>query len=99
MKLGTTKLINSQFSTIYEKLFVYFTNSYVLLGVFLYGISALVWVLAIARLPLSVAYPMVALGYVLVCISSAFLFHEGFNMYKFAGIILIIAGVLCISRS
>lgn len=99
MKLGTTKVDPSQLANHYQRLLVYFSNPYVIFGVFLYGLSALLWVLAIAKLPLSVAYPMVALGYVLVCIISVFVFNEGFNFFKFLGISLIIIGVIFISKS
>jgi len=77
----------------------YFTNVPVLSGLFLYGLSSLTWIFAVARVDLSKAYPMVAVGYVLVFLCSYFLFNEPVSVLKIAGLTTIVAGVIMISQS
>jgi multidrug transporter EmrE-like cation transporter len=62
-------------------------------------IAALAWMAALTRLELSRAYPFVALSFVLVPIGSALFFSEGLDIYKFAGMVLIVAGIVVGSQS
>ena len=75
-----------------------FTNIYTLLGLFLYFVSALFWIIALSRVELSYAYPMVSLGYILVLFLSSVLFKEVILPIHWIGIILIISGVVLITR-
>src|SRR5687767_9160537 len=52
------------------------TSPLVLLGLLLYGIGALAWIAVLSRVDLSVAYPFLALNFVLVTFSSQFLLGE-----------------------
>lgn len=76
-----------------------FMNPFVLGGFLLYGISSLVWMMIISRVPLSLAYPMISIGYVVVVVLSRVLFHEHVSAMRFAGTLVICAGVVLISRS
>lgn len=71
---------------------------YVWLGLALYGISALLWLLVLARAPLSVAYPMLSLGYVAVAILSRLLFAEPLTAAKLLGILLVCFGVALLAQ-
>ncbi|MEI2395819.1 SMR family transporter [Paenibacillus phytohabitans] len=99
MKLGTNRVGTLETISFIEKFLKYFSNIYVLLGLFLYGISALLWIVAISKIPLSVAYPMVGFSYVLVFAMSILFLNEQISMVKILGLILIIFGVITISRS
>lgn len=79
-------------------LYMLFLNPSVLSGMALYGLSALTWIYALTRVPLSVAYPMVSLGYILVIAVSYFLFQEPVGGWKIAGAAFIAVGVILISR-
>lgn len=63
----------------------------------LYAISILTWFLALKTMPLNVAYPMQALGYVVVVILSWIVFNEGLGPIQIAGLVVIIAGVFMLS--
>ena len=76
-----------------------FTLPNILLGLFLYGISAIFWIIALSKVELSVAYPMLSIGYILIMIISYFLLHEPISMYKIIGTLLIIVGILFISHN
>jgi undecaprenyl phosphate-alpha-L-ara4N flippase subunit ArnF len=68
-------------------------------GLASYGLSSICWLLALRKFPLSTAYPMVSLGYVLVMLISVWLFHETISMQKWLGAAVILAGVALIARS
>lgn len=69
-----------------------------LAGLAAYGFSMLCWVQALRHLPLNRAYPLLSLSYVLVWLAAVSLpvFHEPFSWQGLAGVILILAGLLCI---
>ncbi|WP_165842370.1 EamA family transporter [Paenibacillus xerothermodurans] len=71
----------------------------VVAGLASYGLSSVFWLLALRRFPLSTAYPMVSLSYILVMVLSFYLFQETISIQKWAGAVVICAGVLLIARS
>jgi multidrug transporter EmrE-like cation transporter len=97
IKYGTLDSPN-MIETLGDKLIYYFTNVYILFGLFVYIISAVLWIFVLSKLPLSIAYPMVSLGYVVVFIFSIFLFNEAINIYKVMGLLFIIMGVIILSQ-
>ncbi len=62
-------------------------------GIILYAISALFWLIVLSRVPLSVAYPMVAVGYVVVVLYSYFVFDEPVKWIAWVGLAFIVLGV------
>jgi undecaprenyl phosphate-alpha-L-ara4N flippase subunit ArnF len=68
-------------------------------GLASYGLSSVFWLLALRKFPLSTAYPMVSLGYVLVMIMSLWLFQETISMQKWLGAAVILGGVVLIARA
>ncbi|MFA4844559.1 MAG: EamA family transporter [Candidatus Margulisiibacteriota bacterium] len=74
-------------------------NPWVFFGFACFGLSSLFWLVVLSRLPLSLVYPMVSLGYVLVAILSLIFFKEQVSLIRWAGIVTIVVGVLLISRS
>ncbi len=56
--------------------------------------AALCWMLALAKLPLSQAYPFTAFAFVLVVFGGAWLFSEPLSTMKLIGVGLIVAGVV-----
>jgi drug/metabolite transporter (DMT)-like permease len=68
-------------------------------GLVLYGIGAMMMVLALQHGELSVLYPVISLSYVWVAILSVLIFHEHMNLFRLAGISVIILGVAILGRS
>lgn len=62
-------------------------------GIILYAVSALFWLVVLSRVPLSVAYPIVAVGYVVVVLYSRFVFNEPVKAVAWVGLALIVVGV------
>ena len=74
-------------------LMAYLTNVPLIAGYTLYGLSALLFTLALRDGELSRLYPVIALTYVWVTILSVPLLHETVNVYKVIGIVTIVIGV------
>ncbi len=64
-----------------------------------YGLSVIVWVIGLSRVPVSQAYPLLSLGYVLTALGAWALLGETLSVQRITGIAVIIAGVVLISRS
>jgi multidrug transporter EmrE-like cation transporter len=69
------------------------------LGMSCYAASLCVWLAALAKAPVSVAYPMLSLGYVVVAFASALWLGEALTPERLLGIALICGGVVLVSRS
>jgi multidrug transporter EmrE-like cation transporter len=68
-------------------------------GMFCYGTSLCVWLAALSRAPVSIAYPMLSVGYVVVAFASVLWLGETLSPAKIVGIALICMGVVLVSRS
>lgn len=68
-------------------------------GMLCYGTSVCVWLAALSKAPVSTAYPMLSLGYVVVATVSVLWLGELMTPSKVIGIALICAGVVLVSRS
>lgn len=71
----------------------------VFLGLCCFGLSAIVWLFVLSQVPLSTAYPFVALGIVITTSAGFFLFGEMMPTTKIFGICLIVGGVLAVATA
>jgi multidrug transporter EmrE-like cation transporter len=62
-------------------------------------VSLVVWVLGLSRVDVSIAYPMLSIGYVLNAVAAWYLFGESLTAQKLIGIAFIVAGVFLVARS
>ena len=74
-------------------------SPFVLGGLACYAVSVVVWILALSRVPVSVAYPMLSIGYIVNAAAAWFLFGESLGAQKLVGIGFIIVGVWLVARS
>ena len=65
-----------------------------ILGLALYGVSALFYIAAIRVIPVSMAFPSVSASYIIVSLGAHFLWSEAFGMTQVAGMLLIGGGIL-----
>jgi multidrug transporter EmrE-like cation transporter len=68
-------------------------------GMVCYAASLCVWLAALSKAPVSTAYPMLSLGYVVVAAVSVMWLGENMTLAKMFGIALICAGVVLVSRN
>jgi len=72
---------------------------FILGGMACYAISLVVWIMGLSRVPVSVAYPMLSIGYVLNAVAAWYLFGESLSAQKLIGIGFIVLGVVLVTRS
>ena len=64
-----------------------------------YGLSLIVWLVGLSRVPVSQAYPLLSLGYVINIGLAWWLLGEVPNVQRVAGIGIIVLGVVLVARS
>ena len=70
------------------------TNHYLITGILLYAVAAVLLIVALKRGELSVLYPLIATSYIWVSLMSPMFFPaDSMNAVKWAGIAFIIAGI------
>jgi multidrug transporter EmrE-like cation transporter len=72
---------------------------FIVFGFCCYFMSAGLYLVVISQVPLSYAYPLVSIGYVLVVIFAKTIFHEEVSIWRWMGVGLICCGVLLIAKS
>jgi drug/metabolite transporter (DMT)-like permease len=76
-----------------------FGNLKVLGGFAVYGLSSLFWIVVLSKVDLSLAYPMLALNYVLVPLTAWLFLGEQVPTLRWLGAGVVIIGVVIISRT
>lgn len=74
------------------------TQPYVLGGLVCYVLSVAIWIAALSRVDVSLAYPMLSLGYIVNALAAWALFGEALTPAKLAGILIILTGVVILAR-
>jgi drug/metabolite transporter (DMT)-like permease len=69
------------------------------LGLTLFGISALFWLVVLSRVDLSVAYPFVGLSYIIVVLFSRLFLHEQVSALRWLGVVVVAVGIAIIGFS
>lgn len=72
-------------------------NYWLAIGVGLYLLSSVFFVMGVAQGELTILYPMVSLGYIWTIVWARLFFREPFTMSKIAGLVMIIFGVALIN--
>ena len=73
-------------------------NPGILAGLLLYVVSVAVWIYVLSKVEVSVAYPLLSIGYVINLFMAALLFGELITINKLIGIFLIVLGVCVLTR-
>ncbi|MGH2753085.1 MAG: EamA family transporter [Actinomycetota bacterium] len=68
-------------------------------GLFLFGISALFWLVVLSRVPLSVAYPIVGISYILIVLFARVFLNEHVPTLRWAGVVVVAMGIAIIGLS
>jgi len=72
---------------------------HILAGLACYVVSVVVWVIGLSKVPVSIAYPMLSIGYVINAVAACYLLGEQLTPMRLAGIGVIIVGVFIVARS
>jgi multidrug transporter EmrE-like cation transporter len=68
-------------------------------GLACYVLSVVVWIVGLSRVDVSIAYPMLSLGYVVNAFAAWYLFGEVLSAQRLVGIGVILVGVFLVARS
>jgi drug/metabolite transporter (DMT)-like permease len=75
------------------------TSPWVLSGLAVFAISAVAWLATLSRVPLSVAYPFNALGYLGILTASVLILHEHASIWTWTGSLLVVSGLIIVVSS
>jgi drug/metabolite transporter (DMT)-like permease len=90
-KVGSEKWEISNIST---TIITFVTNPFLIIAIVLYAVTIVLWIYVLKQLPLTVAYPITALSFIIVPMLSSFYLDEKVTIYTFIGGVLVILGVL-----
>jgi len=101
LKVGVTPLgpLSVSADTLVPTALRVFTQWPVLAGLVCYVVSVGVWLIALSRVDVSLAYPMLSLGYVVNAVAAWWLLGEPVGAMRSAGVLLILGGVWLVARS
>jgi len=74
-------------------------NPFVIIGLGCYVFSVVIWLLVLSRVEVSYAYPLLSVGYIVTALAGRYLFAEALTPTRWAGILVICAGVWLITRT
>ena len=94
--LGTISLVPGQMLAMFTSVAL---QPFILAGLACYVFSVGIWIAALSRVDVSIAYPMLSIGYVVNAVAAWYLFGESLTASRLLGIAIIILGVVIISRS
>ncbi len=73
------------------------TNYYLIGGLLLYGVGAILMIISFRGGEVSVLYPIIATSYIWVSILSLYFLGETMNIFRWTGVFIIVAGIVSIS--
>lgn len=68
-------------------------------GLVLFGVSAIFWLVVLSRVPLSIAYPLVGVSYILVVLIAKLVLHESVPALRWIGVAIVALGIAVIGAS
>jgi len=101
LKAGTTRIGEFAFSieNIVPIGWKLATQPFIVVAVGCYVLSLVVWIIGLSRVQVSIAYPMLSIGYIVSAIAAWWLLGEPLTSQKMLGISFIIVGVWLVARS
>lgn len=74
-------------------------NTPLVIGLTIFAMSVVIWLVALMRVPISLAYPFTAVGITITLIGGALLFGEQLTMGRILSVLVILAGVTSLAFS
>lgn len=99
LKIGANAASGSQAAGIGGEMGGLIQSPMVIVGLGLYGLGAILWLFVIGRVPLSLAYPFVGMGFILTMLAGTFYLHESLTPARIGGTMLIALGCVLVARS
>lgn len=74
-------------------------QKHIFAGLFLNGLAAASWLLALSKLELSFVFPFLSLNYIIIPLLAILFFREKLSTYRLVGILVICIGIFLIALS
>jgi drug/metabolite transporter (DMT)-like permease len=71
-------------------------SPWILVGLAVFAVSAVAWLATLSRLPLSIAYPFNALGFLAILTASAIVLGEQTNVWTWLGTLFVVTGLIIV---
>lgn len=97
-KIGVTRVEITEAMGLMAKAMAFVFSPLVLLGLALYAVGTVLWLFALRQMDLSLAYPFVAISFVMVVLSGMLFLGEPAQASRFIGVGLIVLGLLVLAR-
>jgi drug/metabolite transporter (DMT)-like permease len=72
------------------------TSPFVIFGLMIFAVSAVTWLATLSRVPLSIAYPFNALGFIGILTASSILLNEKTNLWTWVGTAIVVTGLIIV---
>lgn len=72
------------------------TSPWVLFGLTVFAVSAVAWLATLSRVPLSLAYPFNALGYIGILTASVVVLNEKASPWTWVGTLCVVGGLIIV---
>lgn len=97
-KIGSGRIKREHLKIGIKSVFVFF-NPFIFIALIMLFFATVFYLLALSKLPLSIAYPMLSSGYILVVILSKIFLKEEVSLKRWIGVFVIIIGIFIIFNS
>lgn len=98
-KLGVSDLKPADNVGLINVLFAFAASPFILGGLVAYGLGTVFWLLALQRLDLSLAYPFVAISFIVVFAVGVFGLGEPWNNTRALGLAIITIGLVVMAKA
>ncbi len=97
-KIGSGRIKREHLRIGIKSIFV-FLNPFIFIALIMLFFATIFYLFALSKLPLSIAYPMLSSGYVLVLLLSKIFLKEEVSFKRWIGVFVIIIGIFIIFNS
>lgn len=100
LKLGSRDLdlIVKSFDSMPRSILAIVAQPYIIFGLAIYTFSAGIWIMVLSKVDVTLAYPMLSIGYIFGAFIAWYWMGEAMNTYRLVGISTIILGVAILAR-
>ncbi|MFW0883697.1 EamA family transporter [Candidatus Acidulodesulfobacterium sp. H_13] len=97
-KVGSGRIKKEHLKIGVKSIFVFF-NPFIFSALVMLLFATIFYLFALSMLPLSIAYPMLSSGYIIVVLLSKIFLNEKVNLKRWVGVFVIIIGIFIIFNS
>ena len=94
--LGTIMLNWENWFSVFVKVF---SQPPIIAGLGCYGVSVIVWIISLSRTDVTIAYPMLSIGYVVSAVGAWMFLGEIVSPQRMLALAVIIVGVILLART